>query len=407
MDNCGGGGQRLPPDGDEFPAAYQEFTASSQQQQHHHQQQQYQYVTSRETMAANGDVDRGESVVDGTIHVAKTSSLSIAELAPEKRVSSNYSVYNTEKSIDVAAYFGQDEDEVGGGSVPPPLPLTGPPNRASDRKFSNGELWRQDNKSEKSVKDKIAMFSSQSSLESPLFPSTIVATATTTTMTSTGRRLSKHKSSDDVFADDNKPRVPMVERTQSSFDLSPTYAKPPPSLPQSSPPTSPTTYSNGYSSAANFLQKSPPDVPAKYIATSSPAKPIPTATPAHAAAPYVNTSPKSLTRATSFSDRLQTSNEVLIGTTVAPVLARTNSLASTFKRPAGEDARKSSLSQLIEQRRKGISKLRGLVIPEKDAVPIDQPIMDLPEIKSRDSILVNQVRIFNSFYIFIVKNVQD
>lgn len=30
MDNCGGG-QRLPPDGDEFPAAYQEFGGSSQQ----------------------------------------------------------------------------------------------------------------------------------------------------------------------------------------------------------------------------------------------------------------------------------------------------------------------------------------------------------------------------------------
>jgi len=54
--------------------------------------------------------------------------------------------------------------------------------------------------------------------------------------------------------------------------------------------------------------------------------------------------------------------------------------------------KRNSLNQLIEQRRKSISKLRGLVIPEKDTVPIDQPIVDLPEIKSRDSILLHQVR---------------
>lgn len=50
MDNCGGG-QRLPPDGDEFPAAYQEFGGNSQQ---------YRFVTTStatartSTMIANG-----------------------------------------------------------------------------------------------------------------------------------------------------------------------------------------------------------------------------------------------------------------------------------------------------------------------------------------------------------------
>ena len=55
-----------------------------------------------------------------------------------------------------------------------------------------------------------------------------------------------------------------------------------------------------------------------------------------------------------------------------------------------EDMRKASLNALIEQRRRGMSKLRGLVIPEKVS-EISSPspsICDLPEIRSRDSILV-------------------
>jgi len=56
-----------------------------------------------------------------------------------------------------------------------------------------------------------------------------------------------------------------------------------------------------------------------------------------------------------------------------------------------EDIRKASLNALIEQRRRGISKLRGLIIPEKvsDVVAPSHTICDLPEIRSRDSILTN------------------
>ena len=56
-----------------------------------------------------------------------------------------------------------------------------------------------------------------------------------------------------------------------------------------------------------------------------------------------------------------------------------------------EDMRKASLNALIEQRRRGISKLRGLIIPEKvsDVVAPNHTICDLPEIRSRDSILTN------------------
>jgi hypothetical protein len=60
-------------------------------------------------------------------------------------------------------------------------------------------------------------------------------------------------------------------------------------------------------------------------------------------------------------------------------------------RGAAEDARKASLNALIEQRRRGISKLRGLVIPEKvsEVVAPSHTICDLPEIRSKDSILAS------------------
>ena len=57
-----------------------------------------------------------------------------------------------------------------------------------------------------------------------------------------------------------------------------------------------------------------------------------------------------------------------------------------------EDMRKASLNALIEQRRRGISKLRGLIIPEKvsEVVAPSHTICDLPEIRSRDSILTSK-----------------
>lgn len=49
MENCGGG-QRLPPDGDEFPAAYQEFSNSGSQSSYR-----YMAATRTATIATNGN----------------------------------------------------------------------------------------------------------------------------------------------------------------------------------------------------------------------------------------------------------------------------------------------------------------------------------------------------------------
>ena len=151
----------------------------------------------------------------------------------------------SEKKMEIAGYYHKDTmaiEEMPSHvekdtpvDTPPPLPLTGPPKveqmtlhaknvstmESPQRKFSlNGDLWRQDDKSERSVRDKIAMFSSQSNLDVPLFPNVMTAAA----VTSNGKRLSKYKSSEDVCSDDKsngqKDRSAfLVDRTQSSFDL--------------------------------------------------------------------------------------------------------------------------------------------------------------------------------------------
>ncbi|XP_063980747.1 uncharacterized protein LOC135164396 isoform X1 [Diachasmimorpha longicaudata] len=443
MDNCGGG-QRLPPDGDEFPAAYQEFSASVQQ---------YQYVVTPRTttMTTNGtinDTEKYETSKPSQVTETRITSQYIVTSKPDISLKQTDTLNNvnshledskrnpvtftntytrdnkqqcvqgvvlTEKKIEIAGYYPKEskiDNETSGKDnldSPPPLPLTGPPRYekalvhgrianetcVNSRKFSlNGDLRRQDDKSEKSVRDKIAMFS-KGSLESPLFPNNPV-----TNVTVASRRLSKYKSSEDFFVDDdNKCSTMQNDRCFSSCDLTDSGkshsdvltsgggTERPPCLPRSSPPEESvsrvTTLFTKASSCQMATQKSG-------LLTSSASltdvKSVinPGKTNGGGVLSQEVKNMPVLTRATSFSGGISYGE-------LSPAngqVSRANSLASTFRRT--EDMRRTSLNQLIEQRRKGISKLRGLVIPEKDAVPVDQPIIDLPEIKSRDSILVQQ-----------------
>ncbi|XP_012522730.3 uncharacterized protein LOC105828784 [Monomorium pharaonis] len=538
MENCGGG-QRLPPDGDEFPAAYQEFSNSSNQPP-------YRYIaaTRTATIATNGgglcnenepfragetlkmlandsnvvgsrsiilpdskmtftgaenvrqDINKvaltnmenvrsemGKATsanVDSVCQDVKSTEITNEEKKSSYHTSEDIAKKNTpivtgsslyscqttnsnlmmsEKKMEIAGYYHKDVttiEEVPSHvekdtpvDAPPPLPLTGPPKteqtvlharnvptiESPQRKFSlNGDLWRQDNKSGRSVRDKIAMFSSQSSLDAPLFPNALTAAAATN-----NKRLSKYKSSEDVCCDDKsngqKERPSFfADRTQSSFDLTDSakiatghdtakkYQRTP-NLSQTVQPVllSPTVQTT------RAVPKTLPIVPPKTMSLSSPLS------TSYDKQNFLNTTTKnycantvesgnlqnvnssigkivgscnnfsnsikiagapSLTRATSFSGPtpFAQDRDSLIGDSVSnsTQISRTNSLASTFKRP-GEDVRRNSLNQLIEQRRRSISKLRGLIIPEKDTVSIDQPIVDLPEIKSRDSILLHQI----------------
>uniref|UniRef100_A0A0C9RA28 IL16_0 protein n=2 Tax=Fopius arisanus TaxID=64838 RepID=A0A0C9RA28_9HYME len=442
MDNCGGG-QRLPPDGDEFPAAYQEFSASVQQ---------YQYVVTPRTTTM---------ITNGTINDTEKYKTSKASQVTETRITSQYIVTSkpdislkqtdtlnkvnshledskrnpvtftntytrdnkqrcvqgvvlTEKKIEIAGYYPKeskiDNETTGKDNLdsPPPLPLTGPPSYekamvhsrmanetcVNSRKFSlNGDLRSRDDKSEKSVRDKIAMFS-KGSIESPLFPNNPAASIAVTS-----RRLSKYKSSEDFFVDDdNKCTTMQNDRYFSSCDLTDSAkshsdlsisggTERPPCPPTSSPPVESvgrvTTLSTKTSTKPMATLKSG-------LLTSSASltdvKSVINPSRSNGGGLLLEEGKNipALTRATSFSGGISYGE-------LPPAngqVSRANSLASTFRRT--EDMRRTSLNQLIEQRRKGISKLRGLVIPEKDAVPVDQPIIDLPEIKSRDSILVQQ-----------------
>ncbi|XP_017878214.1 uncharacterized protein LOC108623881 [Ceratina calcarata] len=460
MDNCGGG-QRLPPDGDEFPAAYQEFGGNSQQQ--------YRFVTTgttpTRTSTMNGRLvcdesesfndfklieksvimpdNRSTSVEDkiGLPSIEINGKMSVDEtdnqmMVPDVKPSddfvkkaaavTNYASYGNqgngnvllaEKKIEITGYYhkdapGVEEEREKEPDTPPPLPLTGPPKletipppytrnpivEPTQRKYSlNGELWRQDDKSERSVRDKIAMFSSQSSLDGPLFPNPVIVP------TPTSRRLSKYKSTEDVCSDEKnstqKERTFFADRTQSSFDLTDSgrsvdpakkYRRTP-SVTQSSPVSSPTVHTS----------KTFPIVPQKPLTTTplissfeTPKSPVKNYSLTSQSPPIVTLKPittPALSRATSFSGSIPYGqNSGTSDQSAGPQITRTSSLASTFTRPS-EDIRRTSLNQLIEQRRRSISKLRGLVIPEKEAIPIDTPIVDLPEIKSRDSILLHQL----------------
>ncbi|XP_029680368.1 uncharacterized protein LOC115245971 [Formica exsecta] len=534
MENCGGG-QRLPPDGDEFPAAYQEFSNSQPPYSRYiaatrttatiatngglcNENETFRAGETFKMLANDSNVVGSRSIILSDSKMTLTSPENVrqdinkvastnvenvrpeigtkatstiadnvcqdnaksSEVSNEERKSSSYHtsediakknaptvaaslLYScqtnngnstmSEKKMEIAGYYHKDAMTIGEVpshvekdtpvDTPPPLPLTGPPKleqmtlhaknvstmESPQRKFSlNGDLWRQDDKSERSVRDKIAMFSSQSNLDVPLFPNVMTAA----TVTSNGKRLSKYKSSEDVFCDDKsngqKDRSAfLVDRTQSSFDLTdsartPTghdsakkYSQRTPSLPPQPALLSPITQTTR-------VPKTLPVVPPKATSLSSPLSPsydkqifsnttmknyctesnnLSNATyPSKTVDSYNNannliktTSTPLLMRATSFSGStpfVQDRNSLAVDSTGNSQISRTNSLASTFKRP-GDDVRRSSLNQLIEQRRRSISKLRGLVIPEKDTVPIDQPIVDLPEIKSRDSILLHQI----------------
>ncbi|KAF7989856.1 hypothetical protein HCN44_008530 [Aphidius gifuensis] len=507
MDNCGGG-QRLPPDGDEFPAAYQEFSTSAQQyQQYIATQRNTSTMTSNGTspspssaslssssvvvVVVNHDDDHHHSIYEnnkkpeavqsidqhelnnhsyGPTSI-KDSTMKNTEILHENdnlnsmkfinkysprdnknntKIINEKSLLLSEKKIEISGYYPKDVKANNHDDVkvdisilkdycdnqPPPLPLTGPPKMDkpmilgkslsvdnTNKKYSS-DLRRQDDKSEKSVRDKIAMFSSQCSLESPLFPNTPV---TNTINTNTTKRLSKYKSSEDFFSEDHNNyynninqqqqqhmQQVLKDRTLSSYDLtdsgknlsssielqsSGNYIERLPSLPRTLPPEESFNHTSIYSKGhidnlttqkSNLLTDSINSSDVKSIFNSS--KLTSSSATLSSAVSHQDISKISsinLTRAISFSGGISHGNTNELPPTNNGQISRANSLASTFKRTS-EDMRRTSLNQLIEQRKKGISKLRGLVIPEKIDIPNDQPIIDLPEIKSRDSILIQQ-----------------
>nr|CAD7568814.1 unnamed protein product [Timema californicum] len=297
---------------------------------------------------------------------------------------------------------------------PPPLPTSGPPPRklsarqdpidflptSPERKFSTTSTssgtddtpstvrttssrvanWRKDEKSEKSVRDKIAMFSSVQ--DEPLVPEALYPTLP--------KRLSKHTSSDNVFyqgEDSFDSSNKIISRSALSVDKAGQHST---SYRNSSPASSQPSSLFGIKSPAVYNSMS--DVSAMSPHPQQQLKP-------EVKLPDTNQKLNNgVSRANSFSvpnNTLHTRSQSLVDIGSIPsYTSKRNSIGQVggySKQNNSEDMRRASLNALIEQRRRGISKLRGLVIPEKvTEVAMSQPIIDLPEIKSRDSILVSK-----------------
>lgn len=272
------------------------------------------------------------------------------------------------------------------------LPNKSFPNEHSEDihpRASRPSFWRQDERSEKSVRDKIAMFSSVS--DSPVSPANNFCAG----------KLSKYKSSDDVFFDDDSdcartmPNGKHFSRSIVSIDKiggvgnqvrnykKCGYSEPSRSL----------DYANRTQSSMDLTSSSS----SAYSSSCSPDSSLSSTTSSYLG--YSSTLPRKssrsegvkndvgqktagVTRATSFS--LHGRSQSLLDINPSPFKSR-------FKPDSEDDQKQSSLSLLIEQRRKNLSKLRGLVIPEKfPEIPPSQPIFDLPEIKSRDLLLTSK-----------------
>ncbi|BES90648.1 PDZ domain (Also known as DHR or GLGF) [Nesidiocoris tenuis] len=236
-------------------------------------------------------------------------------------------------------------------------------------------LWRNDEKSEKSVRDKIAMFSNQSSLHPN---SNIVAQPQL-------KKLNKFKSSDDVSLSQPFPSPP----------------SPPKPLPTKSSAIEPSTAIK----KGSFPYHSMMDVTSDFDAQLSKKDSSRTqSTTDLSDIGHFNVNPSKIECSTLPRKHEQKVGEKAKASNNAPTLTRAVSFSGTTKLHSRsqslndvgtraqilncrsmDEARRTSLNQLIEQRKKSMSKLRGLVIPEKVLeVPAPKLIADLPEIQSKD-----------------------
>lgn len=342
---------RMPPDGHEFPQTYQE-------------------------------INHNTGVYDLNSPIAATKSIAYQDTCLTKKTSTYTDILNEAKFLDIErkcsnamhtktsnkTYLQQHDSSV----------------------KRHSQSWRNDERSERSVKDKIAMFSNAISKANSVFPRPV------------GRyheETAHHHSSSRVFsksvfavnAVDNGMRLKskdsssycqqeVVESTNPSININRTQSSIDLTLFSSS-------CSSAYSSCSPDSSLSPMSSPSYTIGSSStlPRKHRTHVLNSGSDSGYCSTYDKkhtALSRTTSFT-----------GPTSNALHSRSQSLIDVLHVPTnrfGEEHRKDSLSTLIEQRRRTMSKLRGLVIPEKSSGEIAlKPIVDLPEIKSKEVLLTS------------------
>ena len=240
----------------------------------------------------------------------------------------------------------------------------------------NGSNWRgsRDEKSEKSVKDKIALFTSEdkkptkcSSPPSP--PSPPSSTATVVAARLKSRRDAHHDGQMHVGNGDQSPKYVAKALSYSVDNLS------------SSSPSSPSSSSAAAAAA---------------VVVVAAGKKSSTFTSSVEIAAGVN---KETTRTLARSQEPKSVNDsALLSERCRSLLDVTSSAKrhSLGHVPLGSpQQRNTSTTNLIESRRKSMSKLRGLVIPDVDLQcdaaknGASKAIIDLPEIISKDSVLAS------------------
>ncbi|KAI8126600.1 PDZ domain-containing protein 2 [Lucilia cuprina] len=203
------------------------------------------------------------------------------------------------------------------------------PRRSSD--------WRKDEKSEKSVRDKIAMFSndesSSSNVESVVKPLSFSRTNSSTKPLNLSTENLLDSSATTRYTNASNLHKTRAMSVENLNEVSRHYQL-----------TKQLPHQQGYSDSMHSLNNLTGDYNHNY-----------------ASLPRRHASTQHLDRRISFSGQ-----------------------------PAyvpDEASRKAAITNILEQRRRSLSKLRGLVIPERPHIPIStlEPILDLPEIKSRDS----------------------
>uniref|UniRef100_A0A182N377 PDZ domain-containing protein n=1 Tax=Anopheles dirus TaxID=7168 RepID=A0A182N377_9DIPT len=248
----------------------------------------------------------------------------------------------------------------------------------------SGSNWRKDEKSEKSVRDKIAMFSSAADADggAPPVPQPLSASAS--------RKFGKDftKSSENLLLGSRDVRADARKTSVEPIETYATLRKKAHSVEHLDEvdravklTTAPAATVEAPYKAKFSLETSKPVVLGKAYSVEN-------LNPAHrsgellggaAAASGVPDGAKLLARTTSFSGY---SNGHSLATIASP-----NGPAA----PGTDERWKSSISNLLEQRKKSMSKLRGLVIPEKvpeAEVLADSRIIGLPIIKSKDSEII-------------------
>lgn len=297
--------------------------------------------------------------------------------------------------------------------------------------------WRKDEKSEKSVRDKIAMFAaaaSDASGDVTDFAATTSAPTSASTLprkthTSTYAQLLM-RSTENLLSDSRCAAAASSPSSPFSYDSLPSFGKKAQSVEHLDELSANATslcgprYGSSYDYAAYMADTNGTATTPTYARTASvPSRadlymskaysvenlihsnhyrPEPAAPPSQPASQpqqtyrsSINTTPTSVASAS--NNATIPASYASLPRTKPPTVTRTTSFSGAHSNnhshngdgngihssAAGyEDRRRSSISSLLEQRKKSMSKLRGLVIPEKSAV--GAPVLhDLPEIKTK------------------------